>query len=696
MSGDVTATNIEFSDLQTAYNNVNNPPDLANPISISEFRGCEFVQSYTTVTFDSNYEELFTSSGTFTVPDGVTEFSAVCVGGGGGGSACEGNSTESGSGGAGGGLSYGTISTTSGYVYTITVGSGGASGASGTNSGIAGGNSGIYRNGTTYLQANGGARGTFGSTSNSDGGISSGTSRIGGGTGGGGGRSNNNNGGGGGGGAGGYSGNGGLAGNGNNGIGAAGSGGGGGGGGGQSSGGTGNNGGGGVGVATGEGANGSGGSANDGGNGGSGGASHSGMNGGGYGGGGGSREDDTSGNGGTGGNGVVRIIWGGSPGTRAYPITLVTINSQAQVQNGTINPVPQTNISISSVFKENTFKDMSPNMTITAVGSGGAVVNDGDSTGDTYLDLTFTSSEPTSNFVDADITVTNGSKSLFASTSSNVYTVRFTPNSLTSGTAHTIDVETGAYTNNKTTIGCQNNAATQFNWTYVVGEDIRSSFYEISNRFINSQTYMGNSNDYNGPYDVGEVQQNYSGSVRIYLVHKVTASTTFYNDTPVAAVVHLNSSNVVQNSWIFHNTSGGSGSGWTTKTSHVNSLASGGTNFTPQTASGYSYSSITTSSGSGKWSLASSTGSSYCGAAGGISSSTTSFPVGNGMISQVGSSYYIYRECSGSTRYYSAICRSPQFNISGGDKIRVVHALTGPTNMESTIDINDSIYIGIY
>ena len=39
------------------------------------------------------------------------------------------------------------------------------------------------------------------------------------------------------------------------------------------------------------------------------------------------------------------------------------------------------------------------------------------------------------------------------------------------------------------------------------GEDIRTSFYEMSNRFLNSQTYMGNTSDYNGPYDVSEVQR---------------------------------------------------------------------------------------------------------------------------------------------------------------------------------------------
>ena len=47
------------------------------------------------------------------------------------------------------------------------------------------------------------------------------------------------------------------------------------------------------------------------------------------------------------------------------------------------------------------------------------------------------------------------------------------------------------------------------------GQDITTNWYEISNRFINSQTYMGNSSDYNGPWDVGEVQSDFSGTGRI-------------------------------------------------------------------------------------------------------------------------------------------------------------------------------------
>ena len=117
---------------------------------------------------------------------------------------------------------------------------------------------------------------------------------------------------------------------------------------------------------------------------------------------------------------------------------------------------------------------------------------------------------------------------------------------------------------------------------------------------------------------------------------------------------------------------------------------------TPQTAAGYTYQAMTSSANTGRWSFASGTGSSYTGAAGGINSSTTSFPVGDAQIAQVGASYYAYRECSGATRWASVFMRSPSFTIASGDKLRVVHALTGPTSQSGSIDPDDSLWIGVY
>ena len=701
LNTNIPSVNIKFSDLQTLYNTVNSPASITNPFSLGKFKGCEFVQPITAITFDSNYEETFTSSGTFTVPAGVTEISAVCVGGGGGGSTSTLSTNGfSGGGGGGGALHWRTLTVSPGTVFDIYVGAGGSSGSSaGNNNAQNGGETSIKIGGTYYLRAGGGNKGTYNSSSQSYGGTTwYGTYGGGGGNGGNGGGGQSGNTGGGGGGAGGYSGNGGNGSTGTQYNETAGQGGGGGGG-------TGHNGfalvgiygGGGVGILIGQGTSGAANFTiyNKQGNPGSGGSNRD------YGGGGAGAEDDSARPGASGGPGAVRIIWGGPPGTRAYPSTLVPINTQIPINPAPspIPPVPLTNISIGTVFKGSTFINMKPTMTITAIGSGGSAVSDGSNSNDTYLTLTFISTEPTSDFDINSITVTNGTLGAVTSVSPTQYTATFTPTSLTDGTAHTINVSQGAYTNNKTTIGCQN-AATQFNWGYssLITTDIRTSFYEISNRFINSETYMNTTYDYTGPYDVGEVQQGYTGNVRLYLIHKVTASVTYFNDTPIAAVVHLGSNNVIKNKWVFSAGSGagGGGVGWTTNEVGHQGSSSLGPGLAPQNAAALSSWLSIGSAHTSRFSWATTTGSSYTGAADGISGNTLSFPVGDGKINQASGTYYMFRECSGARRYHSAIARSPSFNIAYGDKIRVVHALTGPTSQQSIINTNDSIYVGVY
>ena len=273
-------------------------------------------------------QQVFTSSGTFTVPTGVTSLSCVVVGGGGGSTGCSGASQYSGAGGGGGGLAYGTFPVTSGSTVTVQVGAGGTAGTNKnliTNKAGTGGESKITYGGTIMLRGYGGSGGAYGTTVGANGGgfsiAGSGVTLSGGGYGGNGGRGLKNNGGGGGGGAGGYgvkNAPGGKGGVGNSGTGSYGNNGGGGGGGGQSIGGEQNNGGGGVGLE-GQGSDGFGGSKNKPGAGGSGGASggKAGV-GGTYGGGAGGPEDDTNRSGSVGGAGGVRIIWGSG---RSYPST---------------------------------------------------------------------------------------------------------------------------------------------------------------------------------------------------------------------------------------------------------------------------------------------------------------------------------------------------------------------------------------
>lgn len=96
-----------------------------------------------------------------------------------------------------------------------------------------------------------------------------------------------------------------------------------------------------------------------------------------------------------------------------------------------------------------------PGMTITA-----AEGEDGFSSNDAVLSLTFTSGEPTTDFGVDDVTVTNGAVSDFISLSLAVYTATFTP---TGEGGATIDVAQGRFTD---AVGNSNTAADQFNWSY--------------------------------------------------------------------------------------------------------------------------------------------------------------------------------------------------------------------------------------
>ena len=98
-------------------------------------------------------------------------------------------------------------------------------------------------------------------------------------------------------------------------------------------------------------------------------------------------------------------------------------------------------------------------MTITAANSSGTAVSDGATTNDSYLVVTFTSNETTTNFALADITVSGGSMASFSG-SGTTYTANFTP---TSNGATTIDVAGSTFTDAS---GNNNSAATQFNWTF--------------------------------------------------------------------------------------------------------------------------------------------------------------------------------------------------------------------------------------
>jgi hypothetical protein len=110
--------------------------------------------------------QVFTASGTFTVPAGVTTVKATVVGGGGGGANCSptivtpGSSLSSGGGGGAGALAVGSYSVTPGQTVPVIVGTGGASQSNGGSSSFG-----------AFCSASGGGGTQFQTSSTSAGGV---------------------------------------------------------------------------------------------------------------------------------------------------------------------------------------------------------------------------------------------------------------------------------------------------------------------------------------------------------------------------------------------------------------------------------------------------------------------------------------------------------------------------------------------
>lgn len=121
---------------------------------------------------------VFTSSGTFTGPTGVTEALVEAWAAGGGGGGGDSDAETNGGGGGGGGYSAAIISLTPTTEYDITVGVGGTPGAPGIGTATSGGNGGnsLFEDGSLLL-ANGGIGGGPGTTSGAHG--AGGTSGVG-------------------------------------------------------------------------------------------------------------------------------------------------------------------------------------------------------------------------------------------------------------------------------------------------------------------------------------------------------------------------------------------------------------------------------------------------------------------------------------------------------------------------------------
>jgi hypothetical protein len=119
--------------------------------------------------------QLFTSSGTWTAPSGVTQIRVTVIGGGGGGGSYNTGGGFDGGAGGYGGIAVGTYTVTPGTSYTVTVGTGGAGGA-GANSVGSGGATSSF---SSLISATGGGGGLTDGTLGANGSGSGGTLRNG-------------------------------------------------------------------------------------------------------------------------------------------------------------------------------------------------------------------------------------------------------------------------------------------------------------------------------------------------------------------------------------------------------------------------------------------------------------------------------------------------------------------------------------
>lgn len=109
--------------------------------------------------------QVFTSSGTFTIPSGVTKVKVTVVGGGGGSAGSVSGNTGSGGGGGGTAIKW-LSSLTPGNTLSVTVGGGGSAGSNAPGNGGAGGNSSVSSGTQTIstITGNGGGAGLAGGT----------------------------------------------------------------------------------------------------------------------------------------------------------------------------------------------------------------------------------------------------------------------------------------------------------------------------------------------------------------------------------------------------------------------------------------------------------------------------------------------------------------------------------------------------
>ena len=102
--------------------------NVADPVDNQDVATKGFVLSHANTGTGFSYIKSITSSGTWTVPEGITKLKLTLIGGGGGGASVDKDNSIGATGGGGGATSISYRSVTPGDVLTITIGVGGGGG----------------------------------------------------------------------------------------------------------------------------------------------------------------------------------------------------------------------------------------------------------------------------------------------------------------------------------------------------------------------------------------------------------------------------------------------------------------------------------------------------------------------------------------------------------------------------------------
>jgi hypothetical protein len=228
------------------------------------------------------------------------------------------------------------------------------------------------------------------------------------------------------------------------------------------------------------------------------------------------------------------------------------------------------------------------------------------------------------------------------------------------------------------------------------GTDIRTSFY----RGLAIYQIGDDSRNSSKPYSVGEVQQSYSGTGRLYIVHRSSGGAVAgCMDAPIGCVQVLNSAGTTVNKqWWFGDTA----QSWQHASNEYNFGTANNLNITPANAASgtYTYSNIVDEAfGNARpnkhFLHVGSTATRCCGSNNGIYEPTGPMTVGEQTQTQQTAKNFIYREVSGSTDDYSGISRSPSRTWSAGEIIRVAYSI-GNEPTPSDYDPPNTFHLGIY